>query len=116
VSQCKECHKAKHGAKALEYGRISRQKPGVNRDRKNKHKALKRNAPNVEYVSRRVVYDRDDGKCYMCGKELPFNGFDLEHVIPLARGGNHTYDNVKVACRSCNARKHTKLLKELDEL
>jgi len=29
-----------------------------------------------------------------------------EHVIPLARGGDHTLHNIVPACASCNARKH----------
>lgn len=114
VSQCKECHKKKHAYRAVECARKRRlSQPGFNRDQKNKRKALKRGAPRIEAISRRKVYERDNGKCYMCGIHLPFNKFELEHVIPLIRGGCHTYDNVKVACRSCNARKHTKLLEEL---
>jgi 5-methylcytosine-specific restriction endonuclease McrA len=29
----------------------------------------------------------------------------LDHVVPLARGGEHTYGNVRTACLGCNVRK-----------
>lgn len=32
----------------------------------------------------------------------------LEHKIPLSRGGDHTLDNLAVACGSCNSRKGSK--------
>lgn len=36
----------------------------------------------------------------------------LEHVIPLSRGGSHTWDNVKLCCRQCNTRKNSRTLAE----
>ena len=48
-------------------------------------------------------------RCYMCR-----GAFDqIEHVIPLSRGGTNWPANLRPACRSCNARKHTKLPREL---
>lgn len=32
----------------------------------------------------------------------------VDHVIPLSRGGDHTYGNVVPACQSCNSRKHAR--------
>jgi 5-methylcytosine-specific restriction endonuclease McrA len=41
----------------------------------------------------------------------------MDHVIPLARGGEHTMDNVKLACLRCNIRKNDNLLpSELDDV
>jgi 5-methylcytosine-specific restriction endonuclease McrA len=31
-----------------------------------------------------------------------------DHVLPLARGGGHTYENVVPACRPCNSRKQAR--------
>jgi 5-methylcytosine-specific restriction endonuclease McrA len=33
----------------------------------------------------------------------------VDHVVPLARGGTHTRDNLATACPSCNISKGTKL-------
>lgn len=44
--------------------------------------------------------------CPSCGENFSSgNPATIEHVIPLARGGTHTRDNLTVLCRSCNSRK-----------
>jgi 5-methylcytosine-specific restriction endonuclease McrA len=30
---------------------------------------------------------------------------ELDHILPLAAGGDHTFDNVACACRKCNQAK-----------
>lgn len=37
---------------------------------------------------------------------------EQEHMRPISRGGDHSAANVIPACRSCNARKHTRTLLE----
>ena len=63
------------------------------------------------------VFERDGWKCYLCecptpralrGKQQP-NSPELEHVVPLSRGGTHTWGNVRCACRRCNGVKGSKL-------
>lgn len=36
----------------------------------------------------------------------------IEHILPLSRGGTHTFDNVTLACHSCNVRKNAKTVDE----
>ena len=66
-----------------------------------------------ENISRLFVIERDNSTCYLCGDLCPSEQIHIDHVIPLKRGGSHTYDNVRVACARCNHRKHTRLLSEL---
>jgi hypothetical protein len=33
--------------------------------------------------------------------------FEIEHIVPLAKGGNNKEDNLALSCRSCNLRKGT---------
>ena len=47
--------------------------------------------------------------CYLCGIAP---STDVEHIIPLSRGGRHSIGNILGACKSCNSRKHNKLLVE----
>lgn len=35
---------------------------------------------------------------------------EIDHVVPISKGGTHTLDNVVSACRSCNAKKSNKSL------
>lgn len=68
------------------------------------------------------LIERDGGQCYLCGDVVLFNLHyndakypTIEHVIPISKGGTHSWDNVKVACRDCNSRKSTMTDKEFLE-
>lgn len=45
--------------------------------------------------------------CGQCGDPL-----EMDHVVPLARGGRHAVGNVLPACKSCNRSKNALLLVE----
>ena len=49
-----------------------------------------------------------DIKCYLCGKVTEPNDRHVDHVIPLSMGGNHSPDNLAIACSSCNLKKGSK--------
>lgn len=67
-------------------------------------------------ISLRAVYERDKGRCYLCGELCDWNDYtrngnhfivgkqypSIEHVIPLSRGGKHSWDNVRLAHHRCN--------------
>lgn len=81
-----------------------------------KRKALKQKAF-VEVVEIEVVFARDNGICWLCGEDVnpllkwPNHGYaTLDHVIPLSKGGKHSYDNIKLAHMSCNCKKGAKLV------
>lgn len=61
----------------------------------------------IEDIVRDVVYERDNGICYLCEKPTDPNNWHLEHKIPLSRGGSHTYNNVAVSHPPCNKNKGT---------
>lgn len=66
-----------------------------------------------ESVSPKRVFARDGWKCQACGVPTPPekrgtydpDAPELDHVIPLSRGGPHTYANTQCLCRACNAAK-----------
>lgn len=46
-------------------------------------------------------------RCEYCNRDLlaSFNDYDswqIDHVIPLSKGGIHEYDNMAVSCKTCN--------------
>lgn len=50
-------------------------------------------------------------RCYYCQKT--FGGVaDVDHVIPITRGGWHCSSNLSLSCPSCNRHKSTKLPSE----
>ena len=71
------------------------------------------------------LFDKYEGICYLCGKECDFNdkviteeGYtivgktypSIEHVIPISKGGMHSWDNVNLAHHYCNSIKSDKIL------
>lgn len=69
-----------------------------------------------EPVNRLKVYDRDKWKCCECGckvvrsVEYKPNQATIDHVIPMSKGGAHTYSNVVTMCMSCNSIKSNNLV------
>jgi 5-methylcytosine-specific restriction endonuclease McrA len=54
-----------------------------------------------------------DHKCCYCGREM--ERLTKDHVHPISMGGTDYIDNIVPACKSCNSRKHTKFISELDD-
>lgn len=55
--------------------------------------------------TRRNIFYRDRNRCQYCGRSFPQRELNLDHVIPLSRGGSSCWENVVCACVSCNGRK-----------
>ena len=55
--------------------------------------------------SRLNIYARDDNTCQYCAQKLPRTHLNLDHVIPRARGGRTTWENVVCCCVPCNLKK-----------
>lgn len=56
---------------------------------------------------RRVVNQRATGRCEYCGLSQAGQEatFHLDHIIPVAAGGQTTAENLVLACVSCSLRK-----------
>ena len=83
--------------------------PEKRRATESMRRARIRNAECENGVSLETVAMRDGWLCYICDVEtdpkLPPHHprkAELEHVVPLSRGGSHTFANLKVACHRCN--------------
>jgi 5-methylcytosine-specific restriction endonuclease McrA len=64
----------------------------------------------VENVDRLKVYERDSGICGICKKPVNLEDMTIDHIIPLVKGGEHSYKNVQIAHLSCNSSKGSQLL------
>lgn len=47
------------------------------------------------------VLEKTGGKCYHCNSELP-DAWEIDHLVPRARGGRHTFANMVPSCVRCN--------------
>lgn len=50
--------------------------------------------------------------CYYCDKRIPGKKAHIDHIVPLARGGSHSPDNLCASCAPCNQTKSAKLISE----
>lgn len=46
-------------------------------------------------------------RCLWCGRK---GKLERDHVIPIVYGGSNSIDNIQPLCRSCNSRKHAKII------
>ena len=53
-----------------------------------------------------------DGKCYVCDRDVSYDNFDAGHIIPEAKGGDISVDNLRVVCKPCNTSCGTKNLND----
>ena len=66
--------------------------------------------------SRRAVCERDGWICQICGQPVDENASwkdplsaTIDHIIPLSKGGEHSWGNVQCAHRRCNSLKGNQL-------
>ena len=52
---------------------------------------------------RERVFMRDGRVCQVCGTDE--GEMHIDHIIPRKVGGDHSLDNLRVLCKSCNLRK-----------
>jgi 5-methylcytosine-specific restriction endonuclease McrA len=97
-------------SKALEYlmseGKIIERDGYLTSDLVGRWKAFYRKEaarPPIPTDMRDYVFKRDGQCCVYCGSEE--GPFELDHVTPWSRGGDHEVDNLVVSCRSCNRQK-----------
>ncbi len=103
---CRECGKVFRATGGRTYCSEECRKVSQNRahDRR-----IQRNGKADYSINLKRLYKRDRGFCQLCGKHLEFiedvqsgDYPSIDHIIPLAKGGLHSWDNVQLACRRCN--------------
>lgn len=77
-------------------------------------------------ITLEALYRRDSGVCYLCGEKCDWDDKQyghvgpkyptIDHLIPISRGGLHSWDNVRLAHFECNCNKSNDLPDNIDEL
>ncbi len=70
----------------------------------------------IERVYRARIWLRDAGVCRLCNTPADPDNWELEHLTPLSRGGEHSHANCAVSHPSCNRAKHNKTLEEWNSI
>ena len=80
----------------------------------------------IPYTDKQVL-DTYGSLCHICGTDIDLTaprivgkqnwqmGLHIDHVIPMAKGGSDTLDNVRPARALCNVRKGSKIITLLKE-
>lgn len=81
------------------------------REANRRYRAKKLRA-HISAVDVEAVWLRDKSTCHLCGKpvsrDVPWPQWmspSIDHIIPLARGGSHSMDNIALAHLGCNQSK-----------
>jgi 5-methylcytosine-specific restriction endonuclease McrA len=55
------------------------------------------------------LFERDHYRCQYCGNDFPDHKLNMDHVIPRAKGGRTSWENIVTSCIPCNTRKANRL-------
>jgi hypothetical protein len=73
---------------------------------------LRLESQKVEFVNPLKVFNRDKWICQLCNHPVSkirdrrfIDIASLDHIIPISKGGEHSYANTQLAHLSCNIRK-----------
>lgn len=59
----------------------------------------------ISKAERQNVYEKYNGRCAYCGKEITYAEMQVDHLVPLGgytQSGTDNFENLMPACRLCN--------------
>jgi len=63
----------------------------------------------ISLTKRECVAIRDAFICQYCGKEIQDESdYEMDHIVPIIRGGKDNYSNLVASCHDCNQKKFDK--------
>lgn len=87
----------------------------THRSRQARRRAIATDA-DAEAIDSIELFERDGWRCGICGHPIPPDlrwpapfSASIDHILPLAKGGRHTLDNVQAAHLICNISKGAKV-------
>jgi 5-methylcytosine-specific restriction endonuclease McrA len=104
----------KNRDKRLRYSKEWRKRnPEKSRRILQRRKALVRNAPigneDLIFEWRSRWINRRYAVCYWCKTKVLTSRCQVDHIVPLAKGGSHSVENLCISCEPCNHSKHAKM-------
>lgn len=120
LRECKECGELFSVDSQLSNAYCS----GKCRNKKHTDRRIPK-AQRIDKISLKRLYKRDKGICYLCGGVCDWNDWNVsskgnpypgdnyptrDHVIPIARGGLNSWENVRLAHWKCNLDKSANII------
>lgn len=63
-----------------------------------------KNTRSVSAIVKKIVASNQQWKCGECGVVLDYT-YEVDHIVPLFKGGTNKQDNLVALCRNCHGRK-----------
>jgi hypothetical protein len=117
--KCRECSKMfTTTRKAQVYCDLDCSRKFRSRKReRERDKRIRDNGPIDHDISIERLMIRDKEICHLCDERVDIHSHhndnyypSIDHVIPIIRGGTHTWDNVRLAHRVCNSIKNNRTI------
>lgn len=123
---CERCGRTFIGNHNIKYCSIECRRR-QNDSNKEHRRRTQTNSQKHENISLIRLVERDNNKCWLCGKQVDWKDYtqkengvfiagerypSMDHVKPLNKGGEHTWANVRLAHRRCNTKKRDRTLGE----
>ena len=123
TNKCEVCGKEYIGAKNSKYcSDKCKNKTHWYNNKLKRERRIQNNGMVDKDITLAKLYERDKGICYLCGCECELNDYEMEnnifrvgktypsidHIIPISKGGTHSWDNIRLAHISCNSKKGDK--------
>lgn len=64
----------------------------------------------IDQEKRALIFDRDNNRCTLNLEGCTKRATEIDHIIPISKGGSSGIDNLQAACSNCNKRKNDKIL------
>jgi 5-methylcytosine-specific restriction enzyme A len=64
---------------------------------------------NIPEAVKKYVLQRNNYQCQSCGQQNTETQLNIDHIIPLAKGGSNDISNLQVLCSRCNQKKKARL-------
>lgn len=55
--------------------------------------------------TKRTAYEKQNGRCPVCGMTYKFEEMEADHIKPWSKGGHTDLDNCQMLCKKCNREK-----------
>lgn len=119
LTECQECGEIFQAERfGKKYCSYKCQQRKASRDKETKRRHNLRDSDDTDYsITLPKLIKRDKNKCHICGGVCDREDYkqqgkvfiagnnypSIDHVYPISKGGAHTWDNIKLAHRSCNS-------------
>ncbi len=52
--------------------------------------------------TKHTLYDRQEGVCNGCKLKFEYRHFEIDHIVPVSKGGGDNIENLQLLCNHCN--------------